>query len=296
MTRLINRVKNRLNWMYLGIADNIPGATQDMSWKLRWRMRHDRNPLFVVIQDKYAVKEYAQQRGVRSAEQYFVTDRPETIPFDELPDNCFIKANHGCKWNIYCKNREFFYYSDGEDLIGRKNFSKHKLTREQVIEYCNDWLKTVYSHSEWAYIHIPPKIMVEEVLEQYGGGELIDYRCFTFHGVVKAVYVDSATYSVNHQKIFVDANWKEFPLKNLSEVEPHVLPEMPEHFKEIISSAERLAKDFDFVRVDLYDTTRGVTLGEMSLYHNGGTTLQPTPDKDFNKWLGDQWALPVEKR
>ncbi|MFN8413452.1 MAG: ATP-grasp fold amidoligase family protein [Anaerolineales bacterium] len=294
MASLVTRAKNRLNWMYLGIADNLPGAVKDMSWKLRWRMRHDRNPMFVVIQDKYTVKEYAAQRGVRSAEQYYVTEDPETIPFDKLPDSYFIKANHGCKWNIYCKNGEFYYYSDGEDLIGRKNFSKHKITREQVIEYCKVWLKTVYSHSEWAYTKIVPKIMVEEVLEQYGGGELIDYRCFTFRGVVKAVYVDSATYSVNHQKIFVDANWKEFPLKNLKEDAPHTLPPMPENYKKIVSAAENLAKDFDFVRVDLYDTTRGVTLGEMSLYHNGGTTLQPTPDRDFNKWLGDQWVLPGE--
>jgi hypothetical protein len=293
MTSLLTRVLDRLNWLYLEIADNLPGATQDFSWKLRRRIQNDRNPLFVVIQDKYRVKEYTLQKGIRSAEQYFVTDKPETIPFDTLPDNYFIKANHGCKWNIFCKNKEFYYYSDGEDLIGRDNFIKHKITREQVIEYCKSWLNTVYSKREWAYRQIVPKIMIEEVLQQYGGGELVDYRCFTFHGVVKTVYVDSATYSLNHQKIYVDSNWKEFQLKNLKEVTPHILPEMPEHFKDIINAAEKLAQGFDFVRVDLYDTTRGVTLGEMSVYPMGGIAMQPTPDKDFNKWLGDQWNLQI---
>jgi hypothetical protein len=133
---------------------------------------------------------------------------------------------------------------------------------------------------------------VEEVLKQRGGGELVDYRCFTFHGVVKAVYVDFATYSVNHQKIFVDRDWKEFPLKNLVEVIPHALPEMPGNFEKIVNSAEKLARDFYFIRVDLYDTTQGVTLGEMSVYPMGRVSMQPTPDIEFNKWLGDQWVLP----
>jgi hypothetical protein len=292
MANLITKVMDRLNWFYLGLVDNLPSATKDFSWKLRWRMRNDRNPLFVLIQDKYKGKEYAQQRGVRSAEQYFVTDKPETIPFDTLPDNYFIKANHGCKWNIYCKNRELYHYSDGEDIIGRKNFIKNKITREQAIEYCKTWLNTVYSKREWAYQEIVPMILVEEVIEQRGGGELLDYRCFTFDGVLKVIYLDSVSYTLKHQKIYIDKNWNEFQLKNLKEDTPHVLPEIPDNLKDIIDTAEKLAKGFDFLRVDLYDTTRGVTLGEMSVYHMGGMPMQPTPDEDFNKWLGDQWNLP----
>jgi hypothetical protein len=258
-------------------------------------MKNDRNPLFVVVQDKYGVKEYARQKGVRTAETYYVSDKPETIPFDSLPANYFMKANHGSKWNIYCHNKVFYYYGDGEDLVGRKHLAEHTITREMVVESCKVWLNTIYSRREWAYQHIAPKIMVEEVLEQRGGGELIDYRCFVFDGKVKAVYVDSPTASVNIQRNFVDPTWREFPIKNLQEKIPHTLPEMPENFVEIIKTAEKLAHDFDFIRVDLYDTTQGVVLGEMTVYHNGGEPML-TPDKDFNKWLGDQWVLPDEKR
>jgi hypothetical protein len=120
----------------LSIVDKLPGATRDLSWKLRWRTRNDQNPLFIVVQDKYEIKECIRNLGVRSAEKYFVTDKPETILFDTLPNNYFIKENHGCKWNIYCRDKEFYYYSDGEDLVGRRNFTKHKFTQEQVVEYC----------------------------------------------------------------------------------------------------------------------------------------------------------------
>lgn len=293
MTSLITRITNRITWTYLDVVDNFPGTTRDFSWKTRWRIKHDRNPMFVVVQDKFKVKEYARERGVKTAKTYYVTDKPETIPFDSLPDTYFIKANHGCKWNIYCKNKEFYYYGDGEDLIGRKNLEEHKLTRERVVEYCNVWLRSTYSKREWAYRNILPRIMAEEVLEQRGGDELIEYRYFTFGGQVKAIYVDSATASVNLQRKFVDPNWKEFHLKNLKEKVPHILPDRPETFSEMLEAAERLAQGFDFIRVDLYDTTQGIVLGEMSVYHNGGEPM-PTPDKDFNKWLGDQWVLPSE--
>jgi len=55
---------------------------------------------------------------------------------------------------------------------------------------------------------------------------------------------------------------------------------------------KKTGKSLDFVRVDLYDTTRGVTLGEMTIYPLAGRFNGPTPDSKFNKWLGDQWTLP----
>lgn len=292
MASLITRVKNRIIRHYFDLTDKFPFVPKDFSWKTRWRMRNDRNPMFVVVQDKYRAREFANQRGVQTAELYYDTDVPETIPFDKLPPNYFVKANHGCKWNILCNNGLFYFYGDGEDLIGRKNFDAHKITREQVVEYCKEWLRTRYSKREWAYQKIEPKIVVEEVLEQRGGGELIDYRCFTFRGVVKAIYVDSPTNSIHQFRQFVDADWNEFPLKNLKEDVPHHLPEKPETFHQMIRAAEILGRDFDFLRVDHFDTSQGVRLGEMSLYHNGGEPMQPTPDRDFNQWLGDQWVLP----
>ena len=48
----------------------------------------------------------------------------------------------------------------------------------------------------------------------------------------------------------------------------------------------------DVTRIDLYNTTRGIILGEMTIYPEGGRPNSPSFDKVFNKWLGDQWTLP----
>lgn len=79
----------------------MPGLYNlDLAAEIRRRMKYDRNPLITWLQDKLAVKKYAAKMGVPSAKVLFETVKPETIPFDELPEKCFIKANHGRNWNI----------------------------------------------------------------------------------------------------------------------------------------------------------------------------------------------------
>jgi len=290
--QLISRFYSRLEWEKNRLLDLLPATSRDFAWKVRWRMKHDRNPLLIELQDKYEVRQYAHKRGVRTAELLFVTEDPATIPFDSLPQDYFLKANHGCKWNILCRDGQLYFYSDGEDLIGRKNFSMRKLPREECIHYCRQWLKSVYSKSQWAYQHISPKIIIEEVLEQKGGGALVDYRCFTFNGVVKAVQVSSPIFKSANCNMFVDKNWRELSLTIYREGIPNPPAEKPQNFEEIVSAAERLGKGVDFVRVDLYNTMRGVTLAEMSIYPEAGEADSPTACPVFNKWLGDQWILP----
>ena len=92
----------------------------DLAAKIRWRMKYDRNPLLTRLQDKLAVKKYAAEMGVPSAKVLFETQNPATIPFDELPEKCFIKANHGRNCNIlkYCEQYLNFvstdFFADGK--------------------------------------------------------------------------------------------------------------------------------------------------------------------------------------
>jgi hypothetical protein len=288
--KLIKRIEIRLNEEWIKFQDILPTASKDFSWKVRRRMRFDRNPIFVELQDKYKVKAYAQSQGVRVAELFYITDRPETIPFDTLPQNYFIKANHGCNWNILCNKGELYLLVDGSGLSNNKEKVKYKISRQECVKYCNLWLRKIYSKSEWAYQHIPPKIVVEECLISDSGTELKDNRFYVFDGVVKAISVDSPSNRLNHETVFLDQNWKEFKLSTYIEKVPDPFPEKPGNLQEMVQIAEKLGKGLDFVRVDLFNTNRGVTLGEMSFYPLSGGAI--TGDKIFNKWLGDQWKLP----
>lgn len=283
-----------IEWDWISLADFLHFNAPDFSWKVRWRMRYDRNPLFIELQDKCKAKTYAQKRGIQVADIYYKTDKPETIPFDSLPEKYFIKANHGSGWNILYEDGKFYNYVNGIDLLNR-DLSKTIISREECIELCKMWLKTPYSKKQWAYKNIQPMIFVEEKLEPYDGTVLIDYRCFVFDGVVKVVNQDSPAYDM-HTNVFVDALWNSLDLPGHYEQAPVPFPPEPEHFSKIIETAELLGKGLDFVRVDLFDTTKGILLSEMTIYPEGGNINSPTSSKEFNKWLGDQWNLPTVRK
>jgi hypothetical protein len=171
--------------------------------------------------------------------------------------------------------------------------AKTKLSRPEALQVCREWLATTYSTCEWAYQHIQPRICVEELLVPRTGTTLKDYRLYTFYGVVKAINVGAAIYRRTHENAFFDAEWNEIPLTVYREKRPDPLPEKPAGLGEMIEAARRLGENLDFSRIDLYDTTHGVVLGEMSSYPSGGRSNRPTACTVFNKWLGEQWELPT---
>ena len=282
----------KLRSVLINLVDFLPITPRDFSWKMRWRMRNDHNPIFVELLDKYKVKEHAAKLGIKTAETLYVTDKPETIPFDALPKTYFLKANHGCRWNILCENDRFYLYGDGKNLSDQTRMTKYELTRKEVIRHCQTWLGTRYSLRQWAYQHIKPLILAEEVLRQREGGELKDYKFYAFYGKAELVKVFSQSIRHDHTEILLDANWQPIPLSNRKQLPPDSIPPKPESYHEMLETVRKLGQSLDFVRVDLYDTTRGVVLGEMTIYPLAGRFNSPTPDPKFNKWLGDQWVLP----
>jgi hypothetical protein len=273
---------------------------KSFAWKVRWRKKHDRNPLFVAVQDKLAVKQYALDRGVLSAEVYHVTNQPETLPFDRLPENYFIKANHGCGWNIACIDSKLYRFANGNAFIQPdgspmepRDLEKFRLSREQCVALCHQWLHTKYLADEWAYQPIEPKLIVEEPLRQADGGALRDYKIYVMGGSVKAISITGAIFRINHvDRLFFDCDWNLFPETKTKPVLGDQLYQRPDSLEEMVAAAGRLGRELDFVRVDMYNTTRGLRLGEITLYPFAGSPGSPSSSAAFNKWLGDQWTLP----
>lgn len=265
--------------------------------KIRWRMKYDRNPLLTQLQDKLAVKKFAAERGVPSAEVLFVNQNPETIPFDDLPEKCFIKANHGRNWNILKYGKQYFDFKDGEKFItpkGNYNLDHHNPTSlqpEEIIEKCQNWLKTRYRPIEWAYTNIPPSIFAEKLIEPEPGKETLDYRLYTFRGKVAAISIGSPSMRLKNENIFFDTGWNKFALKNNFEKEPEIMPEKPAFLDKMVEAAGNLGKKVDFVRIDFFADSHQFYLSEITIYPNGGQNNRPTSDNRFNLFLGRQWKM-----
>jgi hypothetical protein len=94
-------------WFKFAPMFNFWPTVNSWNYKIRQRMaQKDQNPLFSILADKYKVKDYVKTKSnlVKVPKIYYVTQDPATIPFDELPENYVIKANHGSRWNIIIKN------------------------------------------------------------------------------------------------------------------------------------------------------------------------------------------------
>jgi hypothetical protein len=90
---------------------------RDFACKVRERIRRDRNPLLVTVQDKYALREYARARGVRMARLLHAAEDVEGIPFEGLPPDCFLKASNACARNILRHRSQFYDFGCGADLL-----------------------------------------------------------------------------------------------------------------------------------------------------------------------------------
>lgn len=274
-------------------------SRSDFAAKVRWRMAFDRNPLFPVLQDKLASKSYARERHVESAQVLWAGTDPDAIPFDDLPSRCFLKTNHGCRWNILILDGQPYDYGHGQHLcddsgrlLDRDLLEPYALSREATRAHCRRLLNEVFSTEEWAYSRIPPRIFVEEALQPATGATLTDYRLYTFGGRVRALSLGSPGYRKRRWNIFLTPQWEEIPLTAYREALPEPRPPKPDALPELIAAAERLGRGIDFVRVDLYDTTNGLRLGELTLYPQAGKPGTPTYCSQFNHWLADGWDVP----
>lgn len=218
---------------------------------------HDKSqwPIRIIGADKYAVREYVEQKGLSSIlnEIYGVYDSIDEIDFDKLPNQFVIKVTHGSGKNYICRDKSKF------DVAAFKELSK-------------DWLKQNdfgLTTGEWHYNLIKPRVIIEKFL--YTPGEdvsLIDYKFHCIHGKVYGEYVcydrdyQDGAHLVNYDHYDADWNLTDGVRK---EFHPHqrLIPK-PKNFERMKEIAEILSEGLDYLRVDLYEVGDNIIFGELT--------------------------------
>ncbi|HOI81962.1 MAG TPA: ATP-grasp fold amidoligase family protein [Synergistales bacterium] len=245
------------------------------SEKIIWRKVFDRNSLFPLLADKYRSREYVvekigRQRGGKIlVPLLFVTERPEEIPFSDLPEEYIIKPNHGSGWSI---------------IVDKDDPARPK----EIVSKCRKWLRTTYGRSrmEWAYSEIRPLILIEMLLKDRKGKLPTDWKFEVLNGRVGIVYLlhdrfgspSEAIYDRDFNRLWVCAFHKDA-----------LDIERPEAFEEMVDIAEELASGIDFLRVDLYNVDGRIFFGEFTLYPASG--LYRYEPVSFDLALGEKWRL-----
>jgi len=272
--------------------------------KVRWRMLKDRRPHLTTFADKVAVRDYVARLAGSECltDCYAVVDDPGQLDRASLPREFVLKASHssGGSWIVSEGAPSEPLISPGAryepgPLTPFSGWNRILTTPDQlewdvVVASSRKWLSLNYGdwNLEWAYLHVPPRLLVEELLRGPDGQVPVDYEFFVFDGQVRLVYVLSGRFYDDRLNLYlpdwtpVDAKW-DFPRADHEFPRPHSL-------ERLVEVAEALGRGIDFVRVDLYDLGERVVFGELTSYPAGGVVqFEPA---SFNAEVGGWWTLP----
>lgn len=231
---------------------------------------YPKNKKVIQCASRVGVRDYLKDLGL---EKYLIPclgiyDKFDDIDFNLLPEQFVMKCSHACAFNAIIKDKSKI---DISDL--RKKFNK--------------WLKINYGKKtiEMHYAKIKPQIIIEQYI-----GDLslpTEYKIHVFNGVAKNLYVVTGRgQDIRYNNYYID--WTPFDGSQFNgwKKTDYEL-EKPKNYQEMVELAEKLAKPFPFVRVDLYNINGKIYFGEMTFTPAKGTLILDDDNADFEmgKWL-----------
>lgn len=236
------------------------------------RMLFDRDLLWTTLSDKLLVRDYVAQKV---GSEYLIPllwsgDKPDEIPFGELPLKFVVKANHGCYYNIIVKD-------------------KTQLDQTKARRQLRQWLGENFGQDRvlgtaWAYKNIKPAIIVESFLDN-NGSVLLDYKFFCYSGRAEFLQINFDRFGDPYEKFF-DRNFNPLDLWQGTKQYPAKVMR-PDNYEDMVRVAESLAGNLDFIRVDLYNVGGRIYFGELTCYPGGGSI--PFIPRKYDYLFGEKW-------
>lgn len=251
--------------------------------KIQWYKLYYREPQMIQCVDKYDVRQFVNKLGLGSIllRNYGVYSSFEEINFESLPNKFVIKDTLGSGGN------SVFICED-----------KLKLNQSALEEKVNAWLNvTLHKNGgrEWPYYSGKKnRIITEELIECDDPHGLVDYKFVCFNGKVAILYVMCDRVVGQEVKLGIyNRNLERLAVSELTEKVIDFDFIFPDNMYEMIEIAEKLAKPFPQVRVDLYNNNGKILFGELSFFDESGYMIYDPDSFDFT--LGEQFLLPKKK-
>lgn len=206
------------------------------------------------LADKVLVRDFVKERGYGDnlSELYGVWDKASDIDFDSLPEKFVVKCNHD---------------SGSSKIIDKKK----GFNKEETVTFLNRHMSVPFGvgSCEPHYFGIKRKVMAEEYLQDVNDFSKtpVDYKFWCFDGEVASCMVCYDRVGGGHATFdLYDVNtWEPMRQYLTARNTAHYkdVPK-PENLEFMVKMASDLSKRFKHVRVDLYNTSRGVIFGEMT--------------------------------
>ena len=241
--------------------------------KLQWLKLYNRNPRYMLMVDKYKVRDYIAEK---LGKQYLIPligvwDDPDDIDFNNLPNQFVLKCNHNSGLGMcICKD-------------------KSKLDINKVKIGLRKGLKQDYylTGREWPYKNVQRKIIAEKFMTN-GTNELEDYKVHNFNGVPKIILVCKDRFMQSGlTEDFYSEKWEHLDIKRPGHPNAKEQQEIPVALEEMLKLSKILSKDIPFVRTDFYLINGKVYFGEITFFPASGMErfVPQSIDEKWGEWL-----------
>ena len=232
---------------------------------------YPKDPLVSKCASRDGAREYLKELGLENIliPVFGIYDSFDEIDFSQLPMAFVMKCTHACAFNKIV-------------------LDKNKLNIETTRKQFNKWLKTNYGKKtvELHYSPIKPRIIIEKYI-----GELdslpVEYKIHVFNGVARSLYVVTGRgKDIRYNNYYID--WKPFDgsqFNGWKKTDREL--KKPDNFEEMVKISEKVAGNFPFVRVDLYNINGRIYFSEMTFTPAKGTLILDDDKCDFEmgEWL-----------
>lgn len=229
------------------------------------------------LADKYRVREYIKECGLDEilVPLHGYWHSADEIDFEALPQSFVLKTVQGSGDIILVEDKSRI----------DKNAVRRKMQRA---------VSTNYGELEGGkhYMRIEPAIIAEGMLtndavSQRYSSSLIDYKIWCFNGRAHYIMTCANREAQHFDMLTYDRTWRahsEYSIFNDCYRCGATLP-LPENYEEMITIAEKLAKPFPVVRVDVYNVGGKIYFGELTFTSLGG--LMDYYTEEFQYLAGD---------
>ena len=268
---------------YLQVFKELPDlkSPRKFNEKILYQKLYDRNNIYTILSDKLLVRDYVKST---IGEEYLVPllwsgDNVDNIPYEQLPSEYYIKANHSWNMNISV---------NGEIMVISRNKKEEKFDKEIINSTLKTWLKynLYFTTREWQYKNIKPMIIIEKFLGLGKEEVRKEFNFFCFDGTPQFFNV----FSEKGKDVgFYDMNLNLLPI-NQEREKVHLLENRPENFDEMVEAAKKLSKGFSHVRIDFYNINdKKFFFGEYTFTAGNGMVNRYT--EEWALRIGDMWKL-----
>jgi hypothetical protein len=271
--------------------------SKDLSGKILRKMAFDRDPKLTMFADKYFVRDYVEQKvGSKFLNKLIAYgDSVELLRSLKLPTNFALKSNNGSGgmilvWenapleNQLPKSRVRNVWS--QHLVHPSNFQLDRAGGLAKHWLSNNYYFRLGQFPEWAYKNIKPMLLLEELMFDEEGLLPSDYKFFMANGKCLFIQVDTSRFDGHRRDLYTES-WQKIP-GSYQYPESSSNIARPRYLDEMLSVAKALATGVDFVRVDLYETNKGVKFGELTNYPGGG--IEEFTPKSLDYEFGADWS------